>query len=151
MYPPTDTQKWLKPPDRQSIIDPLAEGRKGSVSEITWPFYVSVLDKPRFQPYPQHHLAGAFKFLHSWNYFQKLRFGANSILDGRIYQRLANDLFTTLRTLSRRATTVKVTRTRGNNIKTNHNNKQKNGCTRVFLKLCTFPSRPLTTFWSFWG
>ena len=57
-------------------------GRKGTVTEITWPFDASVFEKLRFWPSTQHHLAGVFKFLHPGDRFQKAPFSVteNAVL-----------------------------------------------------------------------
>ena len=49
-------------------------GRKGTVTEITWPFDFSVFEKLRFRPSTLHHLAGVFKFLHPGDRFRKAPF-----------------------------------------------------------------------------
>ena len=41
------------------------------MTEITWPFDVSVIDKLCFRPSTLHHLAGVFKFLHPGDRFRK--------------------------------------------------------------------------------
>ena len=48
--------------------------RKGTVTEIAWPFDISVFEKLRFRPSTLHHLAGVFKFLHPRGRFRKAPF-----------------------------------------------------------------------------
>ena len=52
-------------------------GQKGIVTEITWPFNVSVFEKLGFRLSTLHHLAGVFKFLHSGDRFRKALFSVN--------------------------------------------------------------------------
>ena len=52
------------------------------MTEITWPFDISVFDKLRFRPSTLHHLAGDFKFLHPGYRFRKAPFSVteNAVL-----------------------------------------------------------------------
>ena len=52
------------------------------MTEITWPFDVSVFEKLRFRPSTVHHLAGVFKFLHPGDLFRKAPFSVteNAVL-----------------------------------------------------------------------
>ena len=52
------------------------------MTEITWPFDVSVFEKLRFRPSTLHRLAGVFKFLHSGDRCRKAPFSVteNAVL-----------------------------------------------------------------------
>ena len=52
------------------------------MTEITWPFDVSVFEKLRFWPSTLHQLAGVFKLLHTGDRFRKAPFSVteNAVL-----------------------------------------------------------------------
>ena len=69
------------------------------MTEITWPFDVTVFDKLRFRPSKLHHLAGVFKFLHPGDRFRKAPFSVTEerrfSVDGRPNRR-KKDAFSNL-------------------------------------------------------
>ena len=67
MYPPTDTKKWLKPPDCQSIIDPRLTVQKNNCLAL----YLKI---HRFKPVFKEYLGGIRKkrpyFLNDYHFLQ---------------------------------------------------------------------------------